>query len=163
MTVGGIYITKAATEVGGFELSRGIREEEVTEQTPTGRAQEGAATDVAEIEGRIEDLADEIGLLIASGPKAEREALHDYAVSLVREKLPVIDPTPSVHDTPTGESTGGDGSNTTTLLGYGVLLIPVAFLMFLVFAPLGALLLVAGVGMAGTGMVMALVGRVRRA
>jgi hypothetical protein len=34
--------------------------------------------------------------------------------------------------------------------------------MLLVFAPLGALLLIAGVGMAGLGLVLALVGRVRR-
>ena len=136
----------------------------MTEQIPTERAQEEEpATTVAEIEGRIEDLADEIGRLIVSGPAAEREALHDYAVSLVREKLPVIDPTSAVHDAPTGDVTEGSASNTAALLGYGVLLIPVAFLMLLVFAPLGALLLVAGVGMALTGIVFALAGRVRRA
>jgi hypothetical protein len=135
----------------------------VTGQDPTERAEEDLATTVAEIEGRIEDLAEEIGRLIVSGPAADREALHDYAVSLVREKLPVIDPTPAVPDTPTGGVTEGYASNAAALLGYGVLLIPVAFLMLLVFAPLGALLLFAGVAMATTGVVAALVGRVRRA
>jgi len=143
-------------------VQRSIREEDVTGQNPTERAQEEAATSVAAIEERIEDLADEIGRLIVSGPPADREALHDYAVSLVREKLPVVDSAPAVHDTPTGVVTEGYASNTASLLGYGVLLIPVAFLMLLVFAPLGALLLVAGVGMAATGVVLALIGRVRR-
>lgn len=134
----------------------------MTGQNPTERAREEAATSVAEIEGRIEELAEEIGRLIVGSPAAEREALHDYAVSLVREKLPVVDPTPAVRDTPAGDVTEGSASNTAALLGYGVLLIPVGFLMLLVFAPLGALLLAAGVGMAATGVITALVGRVRR-
>lgn len=144
-------------------MQRGIREEDVTGQDPTERAQGDAATSVAEVERRIEDLAEEIGRLIVSGPADDRQALHDYAVSLVREKLPVIDPSSAVLDAPPGDVAGEHASNTATLLGYGVLLIPVAFLMFLVFAPLGALLLAAGVGMAVTGIVLALVGRVRRA
>jgi uncharacterized small protein (DUF1192 family) len=142
---------------------RGIREEDVTGQNPTERAEEDVAASVADIEQRIEALAEEIGRLIVSGPTGEREALHDYAVSLVREKLPVVDPTPAVHDTLTGDVTVEAASNTATLLGYGVLLIPVGFLMLLVFAPLGALLLVAAVGMAVAGVVLALIGRVRRA
>lgn len=135
----------------------------MTGQDPTERAVEETATSVAEIEGRIEELADEIGRLIVGGPAADREALHDYAVSLVREKLPVVDPTPAVPDTPSGDVAEGSASNTAALLGYGVLLIPVGFLMLLVFAPLGALLLVAGAGMAVTGVVWALVGKVRAA
>ena len=134
----------------------------MTGQDPTERAEEDTVTSVAEIEGRIEDLAEEIGRLIVGGPVADREALHDYAVSLVREKLPVVEPTPAVHDTPIGDVAQEYASNTAQLLGYGVLLVPVGFLMLLVFAPLGALLLAAGVGMAATGLVLALVGRVRR-
>lgn len=135
----------------------------MTGQNPTERSrEEEAATSAAEIEGRIEELAEEIGRLIGSSPAAEREALHDYAVSLVREKLPVFDPTPAADDTPGGDVAGQAGaSNTAALLGYGVLLIPVAFLMLLVFAPLGAVLLAAGVGMATIGIVLALVDRVR--
>ena len=141
-----------------------IREEDVTGKDPTERAQEDAAASVAEIEKRIEDLTEEIGRLIVSGPAADREALHDYAVGLVREKLPVIDPTPVVHDTLQGAVPAEEyASSTVQLLGYGVLLIPVAFLMLLVFAPLGALLLAAGVGMAATGGILALIGRLRRA
>jgi hypothetical protein len=124
---------------------------------------EETATSVAEIEGRIEELAEEIGRLIVCGPAADREALHDYAVSLVREKLPAVDPTPLVLDTPIGDVPEESGSNTAALLGYGVLLIPVGFLMLLVFAPLGALLLAAGVGMAATAVVWALVSKVRGA
>jgi len=136
----------------------------VTGQNPTERVSEEAATSVAEIEGRIEELAEQIGHLIVSSPAAEREALHDYAVSLVREKLPVVDPTPAVGDTPRGDVVGEEAaSNTAALLGYGILLIPVAFLMLLVFAPLGAVLLAVGVGMATMGVVLALVGWVRRA
>ena len=134
----------------------------MTGQNPTERAEEDTATPVADIERRIEDLAAEIGHLIVSGPAAEREALHDYAVSLVREKLPVVDPTPAVPDRPQGDVAEGYVSNTASLLGYGALLIPVAFLMFLVFPPLGALLLVAGVGMAAMGILLALIGRVRQ-
>jgi len=134
----------------------------VTGQDPTGRAQEDAATSVADLERRIEDLAEEIGRLIVTGPAAEREALHDYAVSLVREKLPVVDPAPAEADTPQGRVAAEYASNTASLLGYGALLIPVAFLMLLVFAPLGALLLVVGVGMAAMGILLAVVGRVRR-
>lgn len=136
----------------------------MTGQDPTERSRDEATTSAAEIEGRIEELAEQIGRLIDSSPAAEREALHDYAVSLVREKLPVIDPTPAADETAGGDVAAGAGaSNTAALLGYGVLLIPVAFLMLLVFAPLGAVLLAAGVGMATMGVVLALVNRVRRA
>lgn len=135
----------------------------MTGQNPTERSRDEATTPAAEIEGRIEELAEQIGRLIVSSPAAEREALHDYAVSLVREKLPVIDPA-AADETAGGDVAAGAGaSNTAALLGYGVLLIPVAFLMLLVFAPLGAVLLAAGVGMATMGVVLALVNRVRRA
>jgi hypothetical protein len=134
----------------------------VTGQDPTERAQDDAAKGIAEIERRIEDLAEQIGCLIATGPAADREALHDYAVSLVREKLPLADPSFAVPGAPRGDAAEEYPSNTASLLGYGVLLIPVGFLMLLVFAPLGALLLSAGVAMAVTGIVLALVGKVRQ-
>ena len=45
---------------------------------------------VDEIERELANLADEMSGLIESGPVEEREALHDYAVSLVRDHLPVM-------------------------------------------------------------------------
>lgn len=113
---------------------------------------------VAQIERGLESLADEIGRLLDTAPSAEREALHDYAVSLVRDKLPPVEP----HTEMIAEHAAESGSNSTSLLGYGMLLFPVGFLMLLVFAPLGALLLVTGASLVVVGGVTGLLPRGRR-
>jgi hypothetical protein len=157
LTVLGICNTKAAVPLSSSEVSRGIREEEETGQAPTDVADDEPSLGVAEIERGIEDLVGEIGRLLASAPGVERESLHDYAVSLVREKLPAVEPRPAMIT----DVAAADGSNTTNLLGYGVLLLPVALLMMLVFAPLGAVLLAVGSGLVVVGGVTGLLARKR--
>lgn len=163
LTVGDIYTTNSAAVAGSFDLSKGIdAEEETGEEPQTGKPVDVLDLGVAEVERRLEDLADEVGELIERAPVAEREALHDYAVSLVREKLPAAInqiPTRSAgeHETPVTES----GAAGVHLIGYGLLLLPVGFLMMLVFAPLGTILLFAGVAMSVVGLVGGLLGRLR--
>lgn len=123
------------------------------------------AAELASIETRLEELADEISRSIESGPVAEREALHDFAVSLVRERLPVA---------LAAESRGGGaartadpskespGSTAASLVGYGVLLIPVGFLLGLVFVPVGVMLFFGGSMLVVCGLVMGLVTRLGR-
>lgn len=115
------------------------------------------------LEARLVDLADEISEVIESGPSAEREALHDYAVSLVRERLPVADG--SGMDGTTGPSRTGrarsKGNGAASLFGYGILLIPVGLVLVPVFGLVGFALLLVGVVLASIGLVSGLVGRVR--
>jgi hypothetical protein len=110
------------------------------------------------------DLADEMGELIERAPPAEREALHDYAVSLVREKLPAAS-RESQGRFETNSAPAGDRSESAGvhLIGYGLLLLPVAFLMMLVFAPLGTILLAVGLSLSAIGLAAGLLRRLRAA
>jgi len=127
---------------------------------PTG----DAIVEVAEVEQGLVDLADEMGELIERAPAAEREALHDYAVSLVREKLPAAS-RESRGRSETTSAPGGDRSESAGvhLIGYGLLLLPVAFLMMLVFAPLGTILLAVGLSLSAIGLAAGLLRRLRAA
>jgi hypothetical protein len=123
---------------------------------PSGAVASGATDggiDVDAAEARLEVLADEIGAVLAASPAAEREALHDYAVSLVRERLPAVDADYSVA---AGEDEGKPAdlesstrrtSGAVTSLGYGVLIIFAALPLLPIFGPIGAMLLILGLGM----------------
>ena len=120
---------------------------------------------VSAIEHELEELADRIASTIDSSPAADRESLHDYAVSLVRERLPVADRAGAIEgaagegSSPAGTSSGGSGG--ASALVYGVLLFLVGPFLFLVFPPVGLMLLLSGVLMIGWGLVALLVGRLR--
>jgi hypothetical protein len=117
---------------------------------------------VAAVEQGLVDLAEEMAELIERAPAAERESLHDYAVSLVREKLPAAfresQHRLEANAAPTGDRSEGAGVH---LIGYGLLLLPVAFLMMLVFAPLGTILLAAGLSLSAVGLAAGLLRRLR--
>lgn len=140
-------------------MVRGNREEDETGRAPTEMEIEEPQLSVADIERGIEDLADDIERLILGAPSAEREALHDYAVSLVRDKLPAIEPPPAM----IAEHAEPVPTNPAMLLGYGFLLLPVAFLMLLVFAPLGAVLMATGLVLILAGGFASVLARSRRA
>jgi hypothetical protein len=163
LTVYSIYITNSAAVLGSFGVSSDIdAEEDSGEELRTGQPAEEQDLGVAEVERRLAELADDIGELIQRAPVADREALHDYAVSLVREKLPAAVSQPAVRIG--GESSAPAAKSAAAgvhLIGYGLLLLPVGFLMMLVFAPLGTILLFAGVAMSIVGLVGGLVGRLR--
>jgi hypothetical protein len=139
-------------------VGRGVREEAETGQAPTEMAVNEPQLSVADIESGLEDLADEIGRLIEDAPSEEREALHDYAVSLVREKLPAVEQRPAMLTANSDETP----TNSVSLIGYGFLLLPVAFLMLMVFAPLGAVLMVTGIVLVVAGAFGSMVARSRR-
>lgn len=122
------------------------------------------AAEVAAIESRLEELADEISRSIEGGPVADREALHDFAVSLVRERLPVTLAEGSLSGgrAPASLSKESSSSTAASLVGYGVLLIPVGFLLCLVFPPVGIMLLVGGSVLVVCGLVLGLVARLGR-
>ena len=143
-------------------MSSGIdAEEERGEELRTGQPAEVRDLGVAEVEQRLAELADDIGELIERAPVADREALHDYAVSLVREKLPAAVSQPAVRGGGESPAPAKSGAAGVHLIGYGLLLLPVGFLMMLVFAPLGTILLFAGVAMSVVGLLGGLLGRLR--
>ena len=114
---------------------------------------------MAQVEARLIELADEMSEIIEGSPAAEREALHDYAVSLVRERLPVADGSQANEVAGSGSESHGSGS--ASLFGYGVLLIPVGLVLVPVFGLVGFIVLLAGVMLATLGLVSGLVGRVK--
>jgi len=118
------------------------------------------APTIEQLESRLVGLADEISDVIASGPVAEREALHDYAVSLVRERLPVADSEGGVAPIATHPGRS-QGNGAASVFGYGLLLIPVGLVLVPVFGLVGFALLLVGVVLASIGLVSGLVGRVK--
>ena len=144
-------------------MSRGSDVEEGNGEEPQlSEPSEAGDLGVDEVERGLAEYADAIGDLIERAPANEREALHDYAVSLVREKLPAaqsVAPARSDADAESAKRAGGTAG--VHLIGYGLLLLPVAFLMMLVFAPLGTILLFAGVALSVAGLVGGLLGRLR--
>ena len=132
----------------------------------TGRMSAGSASDVGRIERELEDLADRISALIEGGPEEEREALHDYAVSLVRERLPVIRPgfSTQYRDEPeealqaTSSSQANGAAN---IVGYGALLFLVGCLLIFLFFPVGIFLIVVSIGFMFSGFMAAIVTKLR--
>jgi hypothetical protein len=135
------------------------------EDTPSasGAPESGSATgptDVSAAEARLEALADEIGIVLASSPASEREALHDYAVSLVRERLPAVDggytgKAESDDDAGTVETPQRESSAAVTSVGYGALLFLPGLLLLLVFPPVGMMLVIVGAGLVAWGVLAA--------
>lgn len=115
-------------------------------------------------ERRLEQLADEMAGVIEASPAYDRESLHDYAVSLVRDRLPVADGIVDVSDTDAGDHVEEQArtrrdTRGTTLFAYGFLLLPVGLLLAIVFPPVGGMLVVGGVAMIALGLVTAIVTR----
>ncbi|HYC57627.1 MAG TPA: hypothetical protein VEL28_22025 [Candidatus Binatia bacterium] len=119
-------------------------------------ASEAAAAAVAE--ARLEELADDIARVIEAGPAADRESLHDYAVSLVRERLPVAHDDSRFQGTRTAQNAKetAQGGLTKVAFGYGVLVLPVGLLVSLLFPPVGITLVLIGAGMMAVGAVSGL-------
>jgi hypothetical protein len=71
-------------------VSSDTDDQDAATQTLPERDEKGdQALSIEIVEARLVGLADEMSAVIEGGPVAEREALHDYAVSLVRDRLPV--------------------------------------------------------------------------
>jgi hypothetical protein len=132
--------------------------------TPTGVEVNDETDTVDGIESALVNLADEMSELIEAGPVDDRVALHDYAVSLVRDRLPVMRPAEVRGQD--GEELEGAGSadsselrtqtsGTTgaSLVGYGVLLIPVGAILLLLFPGMGVVLVAVGVFMVLSGAI----------
>ena len=142
-------------------MSKDIQGEEHGAEEPAGG--ESADAPQADPEQELEYLADRIAEVIQASPGADREALHDYAVSLVRERLPVaaelLDPDAALTtgaDTATISNGGGVQS-----LGYGILLVPVGFFLFWIFPFIGVMLAVAGATMIVWGAAIAVASKLR--
>ncbi len=120
--------------------------------------------DVGTAERRLSQLAENMAEIIAQSPSVDRAALHDYALSLVRDFFPVspsIDGDAEVREDDTDALVGSatHSSNAATLLGYGALFVPVGALLGIVFPPLGVSLVFGGVVMILLGVVTAVVTR----
>ncbi len=102
--------------------------------------------------------------VIETGDPADQESLHDYAVSLVRERLPVAADHARTVGAANASGTGAkaaEGGSGVHSVGLGFLLIPVGFLLAWIFPPVGLLLMVAGTLMVCWGLIAAMVGKVR--
>ena len=121
------------------------------------------ASDTDAAERRLEALAEEIELVIHGCEPGERDALHGYAVSLVRDRLPQVEvyddatdgPGEDDEDEPRAKRTGSAAS----LIGYGILLVLVGIPLLIVFPFMGILLFVAGAGMCLLGLVVTVFSR----
>jgi hypothetical protein len=123
--------------------------------------------DAADVERRLEVLADEIASVIEAGPAEERDALQDYAVSLIRDRLPSRTVTDGggvaeETDAPSSQAAQKTGTNAVTLVGYGFLLVPVAFILVPIMPPIGVMLGLTAVAMITAGIGLAVVSRFRR-
>ena len=141
-------------------MSSDTDDQDAATQTSPERDENGdQAPSIEIIEAELVALADEMSAVIEGGPAAEREALHDYAVSLVRDRLPV-----AVSDGESGAAgaprDGSRGNGAANLFGYGILLIPVGLILVPVFGLVGFMLLLVGVVLASIGLVSGLVGRI---
>jgi len=98
---------------------------------------------------------------IDGGPAADRESLHDYAVSLVRERLPVAHDDERFQHAREMEKAPSErqGGLTKVAFGYGVLVLPVGLLVSLLFPPVGVTLVLIGGGMMIIGTVSGLVAK----
>lgn len=116
---------------------------------------------LAEVDRRLEALADEIAETIGGCPPEEREALHDYAVSLVRERLPVAGTDERYVGVGSGAGASKSGGGETRVsAGYGFLLLPVGFLILPVLPPVGVTVMIIGAGLVVIGIGTALFARV---
>lgn len=161
--------------MAGKETDKGVGDSEqglFAEDAAEGKAEESApgsttgeaslevprVAEVAEVEAWLEDMADELAEVIGRAEAVEQEGLHDYAVALVRDRLPVAEPSvgrPS-SEKEGEEALGGRGTGVSSF-GLGVLLCIVGPLLIPVFPPIGTLLSFVGLGLLAWGLlVMAL-------
>ena len=135
--------------------------------TPTGVEVNDEADTVDGIESALVSLADEMSELIEAGPVDDRVALHDYAVSLVRDRLPVMTPA-GVGGQDDEEQESADSRETRTktsgttgasLVGYGVLLLPVGGILLLLFPGMGVVLVGVGVFMMLSGAIFGMLSK----
>ena len=135
--------------------------------TPTGVEVNNEADTVDGIESALVSLADEMSELIEAGPVDDRVALHDYAVSLVRDRLPVMTPAEvggqgseglegADSSAPRTQTSGSTGAS---LVGYGALLIPVGGILLLLFPGMGLVLVAVGVFMVVSGAIFGVLGK----
>ncbi len=139
-----------------------------TEQNGTPDGETSAANDaetgretLERAEQRLEALAEEIAVVIGACAAEEREALHDYAVSLVRERLPVAEDNERYSASRAQRASDADGAGGTRVsAGYGLLLLPVGFVILPVLPPVGVTVMLIGIGLVVVGIVTALFARV---
>jgi hypothetical protein len=116
-------------------------------------------------EFQLNELAGKMVEIIATSDPTDRPALHDYALSLLRDAFPIADDIATMEDRVSGRpalaSDGGQASSAVTLVGYGVLFLPVGGLLGIVFPPLGVFLVCIGLVMVLAGLVAAFVTRAR--
>ncbi len=113
--------------------------------------------EVAEVETWLEDMADELAEVIGRAEAAEQEGLHDYAVALVRDRLPVAEPSAgrASSNEEREDSLRGRGTGVSSF-GLGVLLCIVGPLLIPVFPPIGMLILAFGGGLLAWGLLLML-------
>jgi len=109
------------------------------------------------LERRLELLADDMSAVVGEAPAEEREALHDYAVSLVRERLPVA---AELMGAASGAVAAGGGD--VQAFGYGLLLLPLGFFLLWIFPFVGVMLCIAGAGMLFWGLIASLFGKLKK-
>lgn len=126
--------------------------------------QERRDEDTATVEERLEALADDVAAVIEEAVPEDREALHDYAVSLVRERLPVAADLIHRGAGATGadaDRTGEVGRSDVQAFGYGMLLMPVGFCLIWIFPFIGVMLFGVGAVMMAWGLTVSLFGNLR--
>lgn len=116
-------------------------------------------------EFQLSELAGKMAEIIAKSDPTDRPALHDYALSLVRDAFPTADDlvdrenrVSSRHVSASGDDRPGSA---VTLVGYGVLFLPVGGLLGIVFPPLGVFLVCIGLAMVIAGLLAAGVTRLK--
>jgi len=124
--------------------------------------QEGRDEETAELERRLERLADDMSATIAEAAAEEREALHDYAVSLVRERLPVAAEMMDGSMVSDLLGTEAAGRSDAQAFGYGLLLLPVGFFLLWIFPFVGVVLCAAGAGLVCWGLMTSLLGKFKK-
>ena len=133
---------------GNLESERSLQEDRVEETTA--------------LEHRLEQLADDMWAVVTEAPAEDREALHDYAVSLVRERLPVAAELMDRLRASDAVAAGTAGGSGVQAFGYGLLLLPVGFFLLWIFPFIGVMLCAVGVGLLCWGLIVSLFGKLRK-
>jgi hypothetical protein len=135
-------------------------------ERPVRPGSEGADfDDPSSPEFQLNALAGKMVEVIAKSDPTDRPALHDYALSLVRDAFPIADDIAGAEDRASNRhalaSAKDRPGSAVTLVGYGMLFLPVGGLLGIVFPPLGVFLVCIGLVMVVAGLIAAFVTRVR--